>query len=231
MLHTDTQLLTLLKDDSEEGLAALIGEYSGFLWAVSGRYLDNGEDIKDCLNETFSDFYLHLDRFDPDKGSLKGYLAVICQRNALRRGRDNLRWAGVQPSELKADSEPLERWEQTETLDEALSSLDPVDEQIVRMKYYGGMTAREIAASLGLPRETVYKRQQRSLSKMKKFLIATLFWLCWARWRPVPMWCCGISALCRAMASTPTKPPHSPSWRRVSLPGTASAPSNWKRPC
>lgn len=174
MLHTDTQLLTLLKDDSEEGLAALIGEYSGFLWAVSGRYLDNGEDIKDCLNETFSDFYLHLDRFDPDKGSLKGYLAVICQRNALRRGRDNLRWAGVQPSELKADSEPLERWEQTETLDEALSSLDPVDEQIVRMKYYGGMTAREIAASLGLPRETVYKRQQRSLSKMKKFLIAGL---------------------------------------------------------
>lgn len=61
--------------------------------------------------------------------------------------------------------------EEREALDACLRMLDPVDEQIIRMKYYGGMTAKEIAASLGLPYETVKKRHQRSLKKLKKSML------------------------------------------------------------
>jgi len=172
--YTDKTILRLLTKDPEDGMAALIDGYSGLLWAVASRYLPDEEDVKECVNETFSEFYLHREHFDPKKGSLKGYLAVICQRCATRRSRENRRWEEAPASAGAERPEPLENWEQREELNAALASLDPVDEQIIRMKYYGGMTAREIAASLGLSDETVYKRQQRSLTKMKKFLIASL---------------------------------------------------------
>lgn len=42
------------------------------------------------------------------------------------------------------------------------------------MKYYEGMTLQEVADAQGLPHETVKKRHQRSLSKLKALLITGL---------------------------------------------------------
>lgn len=170
-MQTDQSILTLLSQEPENGMAALIGEYSGLLWTVCRQYLPNTEDVKDCINETFSEFYLHKDRFDPQKGTLKGYLAVIARRCALHRREENRRWEAVPPAaEEEAAPDPLAHLEDRETLEAALSALNPVDEQIIRMKYYGGMTAREIAVSLNLPYETVKKRHQRSMKKLLKGL-------------------------------------------------------------
>ena len=44
-----------------------------------------------------------------------------------------------------------------------------VDEaELIRMKYFGGMSIREIADSLELPYETVKKRHQRTLHKLRR---------------------------------------------------------------
>ena len=48
--------------------------------------------------------------------------------------------------------------------------LDSVDEKIIRMKYYEGMSAKEIAANLDIPYETVKKRHQRSLKKLRRYM-------------------------------------------------------------
>src|SRR5699024_6029714 len=55
-------------------------------------------------------------------------------------------------------------------LEAALQSLKPEEVDIIRMKYYGGMTIKEIADSLHLSYETVKKRHQRSLTKLQKAL-------------------------------------------------------------
>lgn len=68
------------------------------------------------------------------------------------------------------DKDLLALLEQQDALERALASLDPEDQEILRMKYYQGMTAWEIAASLGLPYETVKKRHQRSVKKLLKAL-------------------------------------------------------------
>ena len=48
-------------------------------------------------------------------------------------------------------------------MERAMKSLKPQELQIIRMKYYDGMSVREIADSLNLPYETVKKRHQRSV--------------------------------------------------------------------
>ena len=52
----------------------------------------------------------------------------------------------------------------------ALEMLDPDDARILRMRYWKGMRYTEIARSLQLPYETVKKRGQRGLQKLRRCL-------------------------------------------------------------
>ena len=165
----DKELIALLKEDPERGMEQIVTQYTGLLCVTADRLLSEPEDVKDCVNETFAEFFRQRENFDPDKGSLKGYLAVIAHRQAIKKYQDNRRF---QESVIETpDSEDVfAAFEQREELEAYLQKLDPLDEQIIRMKYYGGMTAKEIADSLGLPYETVKKRHQRSLKKLRKAL-------------------------------------------------------------
>lgn len=170
-MRTEEELLQLLEQDPEEGMAALLEEYSGLLWAAAASRLKDPEDIRECVSEAFTEFYLHRQRFQPERGSLKGYLAAIALRCAQRRYRKNQRWAEAGQQREESHQEDFqEQVEWKADLEQALSSLDPLEEKILRMKYFGGMTAKEIAASLGLPYETVKKRHQRGVKKLGKIL-------------------------------------------------------------
>ena len=92
---------------------------------------------------------------------------------ALHRVRQNKRWEKGR-TDARAPGSPFSRLEDHDALRRAWESLDPVDETILRMKYYEGKTAREIAESLGLPYETVKKRHQRGLKKLLRALLTTL---------------------------------------------------------
>lgn len=170
---SDQEIITLLQNDPEQGMEQIVERYTGLLWSVAGQLLQEPEDVKDCVNETFGQFYSQREEFDPAKGSLKGYLAVIIRRLAMKKRQDNRRRAGETFVDAE-DTDGLRSLEQKEELDAYLRTLDAVDEQIIRMKYYGGMTAKEIAASLGLPYETVKKRHQRSLKKLRKAMLIGL---------------------------------------------------------
>lgn len=166
---TDKEIELLLREDPEKGMEQIVAQYTGLLWSVADQILQEPEDIKDCVNETFTGFFYQRERFDPEKGALKNYLAVIVRRLAIKKKQENQRRAGV-PVEIVEDMDSFSQMEEREALDAYLHMLDPVDEQIIRMKYYSGMTANEIAVSLGLPYETVKKRHQRSLKKLRKFM-------------------------------------------------------------
>lgn len=167
---TDREIELLLREDPEKGMEQIVAQYTGLLWSVADQILQEPEDIKDCVNETLTEFFYQRERFDPEKGGLKNYLAVIVRRLAIKKKQENQRRAGAL-AEIVEETDPFSQMEERGALDACLRMLDPVDEQIIRMKYYGGMTAKEIAASLGLPYETVKKRHQRSLKKLKKSMI------------------------------------------------------------
>lgn len=168
---TDQQLLALLDTEPENAMAVLIETYSGLLWKICREYVSNEEDVKDCVNETFSEFYLHRERFDPQKGTIKGYLAAIARRTAIHCYQKEQRQSACRTALSDPDiPDPAEDFLDREELLTAMAQLDPVDAQILQLKYFQGMTAMQIAQSLGLPYETVKKRHQRSLVKLRKYL-------------------------------------------------------------
>ena len=180
----------------------LMEQYAALVWKTAAAYLENPEDVKECVNDTFLEFYLHPDRYDPEKGSYAAFLCAIARRKAISAYRKNRKASGFSViSGGKAGSQPAsgsgsaargasaagaaDRTDPADMADPfdmadsladrldlkaALKSLKPEEFDIIRMKYYDGMTIKEIADSLNLSYETVKKRHQRSLTKLQKAL-------------------------------------------------------------
>ena len=152
----------------------LMEQYAALVWKTAAACLENPEDIKECVNDVFLEFYLHNGRYDPEKGSYAAFLRTIAHRKAVSMYRKNRKASGQADMANPADMADPSGMEEAVTdrldLEAAFQSLRPEEFDIIRMKYYGGMTIKEIADSLNLPYETVKKRHQRSLTKLQKAL-------------------------------------------------------------
>ena len=171
----------------------LMAQYALLVWKTAAVYLHDPEDIKECVNDTFLAFYIKSENYDPEKGSYAALLVSIARNKAVDRYRKNrasqsAAVLGESPCRHAAagstddfdienipDPEDLEERIVTETdLKAALDTLSPEEFDLIRMKYYDGMSIREIAESMDLPYETVKKRHQRSLVKLHRFLTTAL---------------------------------------------------------
>lgn len=175
----DERILDILERDSQKGIILLMEKYTALLWHVSSLYIKNPEDIKECVNDAFSEFYFRRKRFNPKKSSLSAYLTAIVRNRSVslyRKEQRENRWRDDVPIEKLAgggDSQ-IEKAELRADMERAMKSLKPQELQIIRMKYYDGMSVREIADSLNLPYETVKKRHQRSVLKLGQSLTLAL---------------------------------------------------------
>ena len=160
---TDWELLELLEADPGLGILALIEQYTDLLSYVVSLRLRNPLDIQECVQDTFTDFYLSRKNFNPEKGTLSAYLVAIARHKAVYRYRELQKdWklsiaAGV-------PEETIDMEERT-ALEQALSHLPESDAKVLRLKYYEGYTAKEIGEMLGISHEAVKKRIQRALKK------------------------------------------------------------------
>jgi DNA-directed RNA polymerase specialized sigma24 family protein len=75
-VKSDKEIIQLLESDPNEGMIQLMEQYLKLVHSVASG-LKNPEDVKDCINDTFADFYRYRSSFDPSKGSLGNYLAAI----------------------------------------------------------------------------------------------------------------------------------------------------------
>ena len=174
--NIDEKIISLLYTDPEEGMTLLMEEYMGLLQSACSLYLNNPEDLRECVQETLLDFYANLHHFDRSKGSLKAYLYTIAKRKAIRMAVKNGKLPEPLMDEalLTDDEDWVEKLTTQSVLEEALAKLKPEDNRIIRMKYFEGKTCAEIAHELQLSPEAVKKRHQRSLKKLRRILVVFL---------------------------------------------------------
>lgn len=169
------RILMLLETNPHSAMALAVEQYTSLIWHVAERYLENPEDIKECANDTFMEFYTNREHFDSSRGSLAAFLVTITRNLAVSRYRRNNVHSTLElDEEIPGDIGQIDNLYRKLDLEKAMAALKPEDMDIIRMKYYDGMTIQEIADSLGLPYETVKKRHQRSLGRMRLVLIAAL---------------------------------------------------------
>lgn len=173
-MKSETEILKLLDTDPNAGMVCLMERYLPLVHSVAAA-LGNGEDIKECINDTFGDFYLYRGSFDPEKGRLEHYLVAIARRKCADIANARKKHAASQLPEA-AEAVPTD-WDQYLDLRQAIARLPEADAELIRRKYYQGQTLEQIAQSLGIRYETAKKRHQRSLAALKKLLMVMVLLL------------------------------------------------------
>jgi RNA polymerase sigma factor (sigma-70 family) len=130
---------------------------------------------EDLLADTFERVLRTRRPFDPRKASEKTWLYTI----ALNVLRDHMRRAAASQRALErvpggsqsAEADvALEALEQRDTIQRALSVLDPDEREAVALRYGADLTVAEIARVTGEKQSTVHGRVYRSLRKLREQL-------------------------------------------------------------
>ncbi|MBQ9543788.1 MAG: sigma-70 family RNA polymerase sigma factor [Clostridia bacterium] len=171
---TDPEILGLLKRSPEDGMKALMRQYTDLLFAVArGRLAGKGtdQDAEDAVSETFAEFYRSKNRFDPEKGTLKGFLCGVARHKAAKIAKKLLPLSPEEPSEDEADDFDLEtefiHRLQKKRLADAIRALGEPDREIIVRKFFFGESSKRIGEKTGLSPGAVDTRTHRALKKLR----------------------------------------------------------------
>lgn len=175
--QTDAELFQALRAGQTEALTILYDRHTALVYGLALKVLGNTQEAEDLTQ----DIFLTLVRgcsYDPKRGSLRTFLAVLTRSRAIDRLRSRQsrltflhRWHGDRRED--ASNSPLEfvfQNEQSQALQTALSQLSESQQEILKLAYYEGLSQSEIAKRLEIPLGTVKARARRGLLQLRQTL-------------------------------------------------------------
>lgn len=175
---TDAALWLASKQGSTAALGELYDRHAGLVYGVALKVLGNAQEAEDLTQDIFVKL-AYRSTYDPQRGSLRTFLAILTRSRALDRVRSRQRESQqviYDPPPETADTgamPPLDatlQHEQSQVVQAALSELSEHEQQLLRMAYYDGLTQATISDSLGVPLGTVKSRVRRGLLKLRQVL-------------------------------------------------------------
>lgn len=175
---TDKELLGLLRSNPEQGLAAVVEQYSGYVLKIAYTRLSSvcsQEDIEEAASDVFLKFFEAAQKRDFVLESVRGMLSLIGGRHCINVFKKHCRRAEEVPLDetiefAAGDATAPEQLDEHTALAKALHSLGEQDEEIFIRKYFFGQSSSEIAQRLGMKTNTVDKRISRGLVRLRKIL-------------------------------------------------------------
>lgn len=133
--------------------------------------VNNTETAQDIASDVFIKVYEKLDSFDESKASLSTWIFTIT-RNKLtdfyrtRRVLSEVPETYAEPGSFEDD---ICSESELETLADALDSLDERERDIIVLRYYSGMTLKDIAQRMGISYAYIKTLHNRALSQLRRF--------------------------------------------------------------
>lgn len=176
--QTDAELIVALSRGQTAVLGALYDRHAGLVYGLALSVLGNAQEAEDLTQ----DIFLTLAKgttYDPQRGSLRTFLAILTRsrardrlrsRNNARQTLQRLNLDGQPETAANAPLEQVFQQEQSQEVRTALAQLSDSQQQILRMAYYDGLSQTEIAKQLEIPLGTVKARARRGLLKLRQTL-------------------------------------------------------------
>jgi RNA polymerase sigma-70 factor (ECF subfamily) len=175
----DAALVAALRDGNETALEEIYRRHGGAVWSIARRVCRDHDLAQDVTQRVFTALWGHPDRYDPDRGTLQGWLAVqahgravdAVRSEAARRRRED-RDGQLAPT-TAADTEAAAGTAIASAgVRRALSRLPEPQRQAIAVAYLDGHTFRESARLLGAPEGTIKSRIRLGLASLRRALAA-----------------------------------------------------------
>lgn len=149
--------------------------YAPFVMQIAYRQTRDRMEAEDICHDIFLEVLRRGGHYDPSRGSIKAWLAVMTRSRCIDRQRRQARSHPVaDPGELRHEAEEdpqadaILRKEQREALAAALQRLPENQKKAVVGSYYGALTHQELAYSWSVPLGTVKSWIKYGVDNMRK---------------------------------------------------------------
>ncbi|HRE51188.1 MAG TPA: RNA polymerase sigma-70 factor [Flavitalea sp.] len=173
-LHTDQDLLQLMKEDNKDAFTALYRSYWESLFIPTVKITRSKEDAKDILQEVFLSVWNRRKELDV-KGSLAAYLQSCVryksidyiEKNITRRHYLNLLYKLEELSQSPAAETQIQLKEIQQTVNGIVGKMPPKMRAVYQLSRHEQLSHKEIAQRLGISDETVKKHIQHALKLIR----------------------------------------------------------------
>ncbi len=151
---------------------ALYNEYDRLMYYIAGKILHNHADIEDAVMDSWVRIVRNLDKISEiSSPKTKSYVVVIVERAAINILNRVKRHEGGEVPIAEYDQSPFfatsdKEYENVEMY-EVLKNLPKEYSDPLILYYMQELTTKEIAKTLGVSEDAVYKRLQRGREMLK----------------------------------------------------------------
>lgn len=166
---SDGDLLARLINGEHSALAVLFDRYHRLVFSIAVRILRDRGEAEDVVQVVFLNIFESAINYDPRKGTLKVWLLQYAYHRALNRRRSlsvqrvNL-WEELDIA--KERSQPLDA-DLLRYCEQLLERLKPLQRQVLKLTYFEGWTAQEIADLQGRAVAHVRNDLYRGLARLR----------------------------------------------------------------
>lgn len=170
----EIELIAAIRNKKRIGSQALYDMYSGSLYSIIFRTIQDEDLAEDLLQETFVKIWNSFESFDESRGRLFTWMANIARNLAI----DKLRSKDFRNNSKNQDlgdsvniiDEQLNTTINPETLGvkEMVANLKPESKAVLDLVYFKGYTHVEASEELGIPLGTVKTRVRTAINTLRK---------------------------------------------------------------
>ncbi|WP_250031421.1 RNA polymerase sigma factor [Paractinoplanes maris] len=172
-MDSDDELASRLRGGDERALRAAYDRHGAAVFYLAQRLLGNRADAEDVTQLTFVAAWTGRDGYDPQRGTMLGWLLGIARRKAVDRMRSAARDDRVTET-VRAHLVPPDGRETPERVVDRLVVADEMgrlpEEQrrTLELAFFDDLTHHQIAAVTGLPLGTVKSHIRRGMANLRR---------------------------------------------------------------
>ncbi len=182
----DQEMYQKLQDRDQEALRKLVDLYSATVYKLVSYILKgvgSEQDVEECCSDVFFTCWNEIDRYQPDRSTLRTFLLMLAKYISLDRRRKLTRKHpqiySLEESKLKGKEaigatnlpeELLEQKEQRQKILRALEMLSPLDKELVYRRYFLYEKIEDLAEKKELSRQAVDNRLWRARKILRAYL-------------------------------------------------------------
>ena len=179
--RAEIELLQRVAQGDRPSFETLYDRFSGVLFSVANRVLNNQEAAEDVLQDVFVQIWEKAPLYDPARGKPMTWAVTLTRNKAIDRLRSTVRRNRLQ-DDVQRESETFAQFDDRSSFDAlasgetkqlvraAMQKLSPDQREAIELAFFSSLTQTEIAERLNEPLGTVKARIRRGMTKLRDVL-------------------------------------------------------------